>query len=190
MTRPALRRCVAAAFLLIAGAGAPAQANLHPPALQFSDRLTAIPLSAADASLAIPALRLRLSDDVGASVLRELVLAKGKALIGTDYVYGANREDAVDCSALVQRMFRSAGIQLPRTTREQVRIGSEVAVQDGGRLVAGDLLFYRWGPSGLHVAVYLPGDRLLHASSRHGEVVVSRLNAAWKRRLVAARRLI
>lgn len=189
MIHPAPSRCAAAALLLIACAFGPAQANLHRPTLQFSDRLAGAALHGTDASMTTaPALRLRLSDDVGDSVIRELVLAKGKALIGTDYVYGANREDAVDCSALVQRMFRNAGIQLPRTTRELVRIGSEVKA--GRNLAPGDLLFYRWGPSGLHVAVYLPGDRLLHASSRHGGVVVSRLNATWQRHLITARRVI
>lgn len=175
-------------LLLLSGAAwSPAQANLHGPNLQLSERLAMAPLRGIAATA--PALRipLTLAEDIGGSLIREIVLASGEAMIGVDYVYGADREDAVDCSSLVQRMFRTAGIEVPRTTRELVHEGSEVRFSD---LAAGDLLFYRWGPSGLHVAVYLPGDRILHASSGAGEVVISNLNDAWQRRMVVARRLL
>lgn len=175
-------------LLLLAGAAfSPAQARLHGPDLQLSERLALAPLQTVAMQSSEPSLSLRFSDDIADSLIREVVLASGEALIGTDYVFGADREDAVDCSSLVQRMFRSAGIEVPRTTREMIREGSEVDSED---LAAGDLLFYRWGRSGLHVAVYLPGDRILHASSQQGEVVVSQLNSAWQRRMVGARRLL
>lgn len=133
------------------------------------------------------ALALQLSDDVGPSIVRELVLIAGHHMLGTEYVFGANRDDAVDCSSLVQRIFRSAGLELPRTSRELVAIGEPVP---RGDYAPGDLLFYRWGPSGLHVGVYLDDDRILHASSSQREVVVSELSPAWEQRMVAARRVL
>jgi cell wall-associated NlpC family hydrolase len=164
---------------------APAQGGTL--SLALSDRMT----TSAAAPVASPAppqaLDLRLSEDASDSIVRQLVLLAGSRMLGTGYAFGADDEGGVDCSALVRRMFRSAGIELPRTTREIRSIGRPVRRAD---LVAGDLLFYRWGPSGLHVAVYLPGDRILHASSAQGEVVLTALNEAWDRRLVAARRLI
>ncbi len=185
--RLALRRGLLGLLLMTGAALAPAQARLHGPDLQLSERLALGPMQDFAQASSSPRLALRLSDEIGGSLIRELVLARGEEMVGTDYVYGADRDDAVDCSSLVQRMFRSAGIEVPRTTREMTRVGSKVK---SGELAPGDLLFYRWGPSGLHVAVYLPGDRILHASSRNGEVVVSQLNAAWQRRMVTARRLI
>ncbi len=189
----ALGRALARPFsilllLVTAGLAAPAHANVPIPRLQWADHLEA-PRAIKAAPMAIPGIALRMEQDANESLIRELVLAKGHELLGTDYVYGADteREDAVDCSSLVQRMFRSAGIKVPRTARELVRSGSAVRK---GQFAPGDLLFYRWGRSGLHVAVYLPGDRILHASSSRREVVVSPLNATWSRRMVTARRLI
>lgn len=186
-SRHAIRRVVVGLMMLTGAAFAPAHAKLHGPNLQLSERLALAPLRGVAAAEVEPPLPLQMSMDVGGSLIREIVLARGEAMLGTDYVFGANGEDAVDCSSLVQRMFRGAGIEVPRTTRELVTEGDEVHLGD---LEAGDLLFYRWGPSGLHVAVYLDDDRILHASSAQGEVVISHLNAAWQRRMIIARRLL
>lgn len=188
-TSSVLARPLCALMLFVGTAiAAPAQANAPIPRLQWSEHLTA-PRAPVRMTMAAPGITLRLDEDANQSLIREVVLAKGRELLGTDYVYGAasDREDAVDCSSLVQRMFRSAGIRVPRTARELVRSGHVVRKDE---LVPGDLLFYRWGRSGLHVAVYLPGDRILHASSSRREVVVDELNATWQRRMITARRLI
>lgn len=156
-------------------------------ALRLTERIDPT-LSRAGASPSpAAALALALSDDIGDSLVRELVLLAGAQMLGVNYVYGANRDDAVDCSSLVQRMFRRAGKLLPRTSRELVAIGTPVYGDD---YAPGDLLFYRWGPSGLHVAVYLDQDRILHASSSQREVVVSSLTPAWEQRRVAVRRIL
>lgn len=185
--RHALRRALLILLMLTGAVFAPAQAKLHGPNLHLSERLALAPLRGVAVMEAEPPVPLQMSMDIGGSLIREIVLARGEAMLGTDYVFGANDEDAVDCSSLVQQMFRGAGIEVPRTTRELVKEGDEVEVGD---LEAGDLLFYRWGPSGLHVAVYLDDDRILHASSGQGEVVISHVNAAWQRRMIIARRLL
>jgi cell wall-associated NlpC family hydrolase len=179
------------ALMLLVGAGviaSPAQANVPIPRLQWSEHLASSTRPAEPAPAPAPAgITLRMEEDAGESLINEIVLAKGHELLGTDYVYGADSDDAVDCSSLVQRMFASAGIETPRTARELARSGHAVR---NHQFVPGDLLFYRWGRAGLHVAVYLPGDRILHASTSRREVVVSSLNKTWARRMVGARRLI
>jgi len=184
----AMRRALTALLVLVGAVTVlPAGATVSRSDLRFTERLT---LTGPGGPLAVPRVPyvvLQLTHAIGEGTQRDLVLAKGEDLIGTDYVYGANGEDALDCSALVQQMYLNAGIPVPRTTRELLRSGSAI---DADEAAAGDLMFYRWGPSGLHVAVYLAGERLLHASSRHGGVVVTPINGEWRRRLVAARRLI
>jgi lipoprotein Spr len=116
----------------------------------------------------------------------ERVMSGALSMLGTHYRLGSNG-DAVDCSSLVQRIFRAVGVELPRTTREQVKQGMPVRLTE---LRKGDLLFYRWQPRNLHVAIYMDDDYIVHASPSVGRVVLTRLNSSWRRRLVAARRLL
>ncbi|WP_051278375.1 C40 family peptidase [Solimonas flava] len=109
------------------------------------------------------------------------------AMLGTAYGFGRNDDEAVDCSALMQRIFASAGVALPRTARELLHTGVPVART---RARAGDLLIYRWQPHQLHVALALDRTHIVHASPSAGEVVVAPLDAAWQRRLIAVRRVL
>src|SRR4029453_8246550 len=55
------------------------------------------------------------------------VVAAAKKYLGTPYVFGSTDPDrGLDCSALVQRAYRDLGIELPRTSREQARVGTKV----------------------------------------------------------------
>ena len=155
------------------------------PQLQLSQRIEAPWIQRDVAVTPQHGIALRSSPEIGPSLVRRLVLAKGRQLIGKPYEFGANRDDAVDCSALMQQMFRRAGIRIPRTTREQVRIGRRIELE---QVRPGDLLFYRFGPSGMHVAIYLDDGEVLHASSSRRKVMRSRLNDYWHDRFVMARR--
>lgn len=117
----------------------------------------------------------------------ERVISEALAMLGMRYRYGSSSAKAVDCSSLVQQIYRSIGLQLPRTTRQQVHLGTAVALE---QLQKGDLLFYRWRPRALHVAVYMDDGYILHASPSAGRVIMTRLDKNWRRRLVAARRVI
>jgi len=132
-------------------------------------------------------LSLITSTSVGQSIIRELVLLKGQAMLGTPYVYGSNEANAVDCSALIQQLFDNAGIELPRTTRDLVHVGSAVSRH---ALRPGDLLFYRWQRHGLHAVIYLGNGMAIHASPSERGVVITELNKTWNKRFVAARRIV
>lgn len=112
---------------------------------------------------------------------------KALAMLGTEYVYGRNDDEAVDCSALVQQVFASAGIRLPRTVHELLHTGVPVSRRHAR---AGDLTIYRWQPHQLHVALVLDRTHIEHASPSAGAVVVTPLDADWQRRLVAVRRVL
>ncbi|HUP92506.1 MAG TPA: C40 family peptidase [Solimonas sp.] len=130
-------------------------------------------------------LQLKSADDVRESVMVRLVMSGALKMIGTGYALGADNAEEVDCSALMQRIYRGAGLDLPRTARAQQSEGTPVRLAD---LRKGDLLFYRWQRRNLHVALYMDGGYILHASSGAGRVVMTRLNDSWRRRLVAVRR--
>lgn len=112
---------------------------------------------------------------------------KALSMVGLEYGFGRNDEQAVDCSALMQQVFAIAGIALPRTTRGLMHAGVPVPPS---HMRAGDLLIYRWKPHQLHVALVLDRQHIEHASPDAGKVVVTPLTTLWRRRLVAVRRVL
>jgi cell wall-associated NlpC family hydrolase len=104
---------------------------------------------AADTTLELPA------GDLLARVIR---FAYSK--IGTPYQWGGDGSNGYyDCSGFTMRAYQQAGVQLPRTSRQQYLASPHVA-QDN--LQAGDLLFWAYNISDLasihHVAIYLGQD--------------------------------
>jgi cell wall-associated NlpC family hydrolase len=108
--------------------------------------------------------------------------------LGTPYLFGGEGPSGIDCSSFVQQVFGKHDIALPRTAREQIKVGRDVPPED---LRKGDLVFfstYASYPS--HVGIYLGDGKMIHASSHKGQVVVSELNSDYYRsRFLGARRL-
>lgn len=74
------------------------------------------------------------------------------------YVWGATGPNSWDCSGLTQAAYKAAGITLPRTTGEQVTVGTRVSTAD---LQPGDLVFFYSDHS--HVGLYIGGGEMIHA---------------------------
>ncbi|MCX3058357.1 C40 family peptidase [Streptomyces beihaiensis] len=85
-------------------------------------------------------------------------LAFAKAQIGKPYVWGATGPDSYDCSGLTQAAWKAAGISLPRTTWDQVKVGKTVPLSD---IQPGDLVFFYDDIS--HVGLYLGNGIMIHA---------------------------
>lgn len=107
-----------------------------------------------------------------------------KAQVGKPYRYGAEGPSSYDCSGLVQRAYRSAGVSLPRTTQSQYREGSGVSRSN---LRPGDLVFFYSGPS--HVGMYVGGGKMVHAPSSGKKIQVVRMAGHYNGSLVGARRV-
>ena len=76
--------------------------------------------------------------------------------IGKPYQFGATGPNAYDCSGLVQKAYAAVGISLPRTTYQQILVGSPVAKAD---LHVGDLVFPDIG----HVQLYSGNGNVVEA---------------------------
>lgn len=91
---------------------------------------------------------------------------------GTPYVWGGNSlSKGIDCSGLVQQVYRQLGISVPRTTYEQAKFGKQVAINS---LRPGDLVFYRPGSRGPeHVGIFMGDGKYVHAANSKLGVITS-----------------
>jgi cell wall-associated NlpC family hydrolase len=84
--------------------------------------------------------------------------------LGAPYVWGATGPSTFDCSGLTQWSYATAGVNLPRTSREQWFVGPHPSLD---QLQPGDLLFWATNiadPSTIHhVALYIGGGYMIEA---------------------------
>lgn len=123
----------------------------------------------------------------------EDLVRTAKQYLGVPYRWGGTTPRGFDCSGFVQYVFAQYGIALPRTAHEQVAYGD---APPPGDLRPGDLLFFFGDRGAQHVAIYVGGDTIIHASSGGHRVKLdrfsgSRTSPTWfGRRLIAIRRLL
>ena len=124
------------------------------------------------------------------------VVATATAAMGTPYQWGGTGAGGggFDCSGLIQYAYRQHGISLPRTSRDQARVGVEVA-KEMGALAPGDILtFSNSGGHVTHVALYVGEGKIIH--SANGGVQMSVLSPTdsygkwWWNRWVGVRRVV
>lgn len=78
--------------------------------------------------------------------------------VGNPYVWGGTSlTNGADCSGFVQSVYANFGVSLPRTSESQMYAGTEVSYADAQ---PGDLICY-----GSHIAIYLGGGQIVHASN-------------------------
>jgi cell wall-associated NlpC family hydrolase len=131
--------------------------------------------------------------EVRARVRGEDVVRTAKRYIGVRYALGGTTPRAFDCSGFVRWIFAQHGVRMPRTAKEQAAVGDAPAIGD---LKAGDLLFFFGGSGAQHIAVYVGGDTIIHASSTAKRVRLDRFGGTrarptwFGRRLIAVRRVL
>ncbi|MBU8871749.1 MAG: C40 family peptidase [Gemmatimonadales bacterium] len=108
--------------------------------------------------------------------------------IGKQYQWGAAGPDRFDCSGLTHYVFGNLGVDLPRVSREQARMGQKIGRSE---LQSGDLVFFSTSGSTInHVGIYLDNGKFVHAPRKHTPVRTDSLNDSWwRQRFRMARRL-
>ena len=98
---------------------------------------------------------------------------------GTKYQLGGDSREGIDCSGLTRRIYKEVyGIELPRRTYEQVKIGSRIERND---LKPGDIVYFRPERTGSHTAVYLGETLFINASTAKGVVISTLENTYWNK---------
>ena len=87
---------------------------------------------------------------------------QARAYLGAPYLWGGLTERGIDCSGLVHMAYRRTGRIVPRDADQQEDAGAEVEEPRPGDLVTyGD-------EAADHIAFWLGGGRILHATGREG----------------------
>jgi uncharacterized protein YgiM (DUF1202 family) len=110
----------------------------------------------------------------GVSDIRVDLCEYAKRFLGNPYVWGGTSlTRGADCSGYVQSVFRNFGIRLPRSSVSQADVGTRVTV---ATMKPGDLIFYARGGRIDHVAIYIGGGQVIHASTPRTGIRISRYN--------------
>lgn len=121
----------------------------------------------------------------GVSDVRMALCDFAKQYVGRPYVWGGTSlTKGADCSGFVLSVFRNYGISLSHSSRVQANSGSPVSLSE---LKPGDLVFYGNGSGINHVAIYIGGGQVVHASSPQVGITISSM---YYRTPVRARRII
>jgi len=113
-----------------------------------------------------------------------------QAFLGAPYVWGGETPKGTDCSGFVRSVYQEIGIELPRVSRDQWKVGHPV---DFGDLKKGDLVFFRTIGSRIsHVGIVSSADerKFAHASSSRGVVISELDNRYYKARYAGAKRVL
>ncbi len=122
------------------------------------------------------------------------VIQTAKSYRGTPYKYGGTTRGGMDCSALVFHSYYSIGINLPRMSADQSKVGQKVNLT---QVKPGDLLFFATGKrknqvthSGIVTEAAKDDIRFIHASSSLGVTEDYMSNSYWKKAFLFATRLL
>ena len=140
-----------------------------------------------DEEVYVSAEYVKVSSELGAAItMTELLYGQGvsdirvdicqyaKEFLGNPYVWGGTSlTSGADCSGYVMGVFKKYGVKLPRTSREQANSGTTISVSEAK---PGDLIFYSNGKTINHVAIYIGGGQVIHASNPKTGIRISNVN--------------
>lgn len=111
----------------------------------------------------------------GVSDVRVDLVEYAKQFVGNPYVWGGTSlTKGADCSGFVLSVFKKYGITLSHSSRAQANEGKKIKSAD---LQPGDLVFYANSSGTInHVAIYIGGGQVIHASSPKSGIKISKYN--------------
>jgi len=111
------------------------------------------------------------SSGSGSSSKGSSIVDYAMQFLGNRYVWGGTSlTNGTDCSGFVMRIYEHFGYYLPRTSREQAASTRSVSSSE---VQTGDLFFYGSGSTVNHVALYIGGGQIIHASNARDGIKIS-----------------
>lgn len=96
------------------------------------------------------------------------IVSIAQTMLGVKYKYGGGSRNGIDCSGLVMYCYAQIGIRVPHGAT-QIWKRSGVTVPRSS-LKPGDIVCYSKGSICPHVAIYVGGNQVIHASDSKGMV--------------------
>ncbi len=119
----------------------------------------------------------------GVSDVRVDLCQYAKEFLGNPYVWGGTSlTNGADCSGFVLSIYKKYGVSLPHSSRAQANCGTRITLAEAQ---PGDLIFYGKGQTINHVAIYIGGGQVIHASSPKTGIRIS--NATYRTPLKVVR---
>lgn len=110
----------------------------------------------------------------GISDVRVDLCQYAKEFLGNPYVWGGTSlTKGADCSGYVMSLYKKYGVNLPHSSRAQANCGTTIKVSEAQ---PGDLIFYGKGKTINHVAMYIGGGKVIHASSPKTGIRISNVS--------------
>ena len=110
-----------------------------------------------------------------AAAFRNSIVNYACQFVGNRYVWGGTSlTNGTDCSGFTMRVMEHFGISIPRTSREQARVGVRVT---SANMKPGDLVFYANSSGTInHVALYIGNGQVISAASAKSGIRITRWN--------------
>lgn len=102
-----------------------------------------------------------------------IIAAKFCMMINIPYVFGAeyHNNKAFDCSSFVQALYKFVGTTLPRVTRDQAKLGTEV--ESLNNINPGDLVFFKTPNTTYtinHVGMDIGNGQFIHTNNSNENI--------------------
>ena len=130
------------------------------------------------------------------------LVSYSNAFLGMKYLWGGTTpaimdttgkyiSGGFDCSGFVQYVYKNFGVNLPRTSMDQVNKGVSVKINN---LEKGDLVFFRTNlalPLEVsHVGIYIGDNKFIHSPNSKDVIKISELTGYYKDTFVIGKRMI
>ncbi len=118
----------------------------------------------------------------------QIAARTAERFVGIPYRWGGDTVvDGMDCSGFVRAVFNLCGVNIPRTSAEQYKVGQGVTQSE---LKDGDLVFFGSGSDQInHVGIFVGNGKFVHAPRRGDDIKVSALDEAYfLKKFIGARR--